>query len=187
MTRPPRHPLRAALRLPQPPTHGSHPRPAPTASGTLSGARRALGAKISRGGPSQTHNPVLRPVGLRRDAGPREHRRGSGWAVRRTSLPHFPMPTPLQARPAKKYMHRKKEQRAASAVRVLGEGSCEQRPRRLARSREAAGPRRSALKRSLGARRRARLLPLQVCLCRLVCPIYGRPRPWGPQSSGSHM
>lgn len=145
MTRP-----HGTLRLPQPPTHGSHPRgppaprPAPTASGTLSGARQALGAKISHGGPSQTHNPVLWPVGLRRDAGPRsrawERRdaapgagRGSGWAVRRTSMPHFPMPTPLQARPAKKYMHRKKEQRAASAVQVLGEGSCEQRPRRLAR------------------------------------------------------
>lgn len=37
-------------------------------------------------------------------------------ALRRgkTSSPRFPMPTPLQARPSKKYMHRKAERRAAA-------------------------------------------------------------------------
>lgn len=163
------------------------------------GVTRPLGAKVNQGQAPRAHTKAL---SLQFGATPggggmwdrrecrRECRRRSGsvgeedLAAPFSHALHLFRPDPQRSICIGK---RNSEQRAP--VPVLGEGPWERPAGEVWRGagRQRVLGSRWCRQRSLGARRRARLLTPELCLYRQVRPIYGRPRPWGPQSSRCHM
>lgn len=154
------------------------------------GVTRPLGAKVNQGQAPRAHTKAF-PAGggtWDRRERRRECRRKSGSVGEEDLAAPFSHALHLfRPDPQRSICIGKRNSKQRAPVLVLGEGPGE-RPAgevwRGAGRQRVLGSR--CRRRSLGARRRARLLA-ELCLCRRVRPIYGRPRPWGPQSSRCHM